>query len=250
MSVLTAVARSARPGAHAMVPAASLLLARTAVLRTSALPEEHIKHQSALKCNRGGHINHSNLAPQSQCGGKLAVGLLKDALVTHLGSVDVSQHQLQQQRPHQPRSFSLAAAWARQRQIRFYALSLEVDDYQFPPPSPSASSPSRTERLALTVAEQMPALRCVLVEIPHDSRRRPYQFTFDSLAQSNPPRLSSTPSGNGNGAADDGQRRYERRFWRIDGSEEFLCVEPLTDAAARRLMDAEGLSFEDRVRYW
>ncbi|RPD63592.1 hypothetical protein L227DRAFT_497385 [Lentinus tigrinus ALCF2SS1-6] len=117
------------------------------------------------------------------------------------------------------------------------------DDYQFPPPSPSASAPSRTERFARTVAEQMPALRYLLVEILHDRRRPPYAFNFDAVAKSNSP-LS------GHGVHDDdGQRRYERRFWRIDRSEEFLCLDPLSEGAARRLMEAEGLTFEDRVRY-
>ncbi|RPD68150.1 hypothetical protein L226DRAFT_576625 [Lentinus tigrinus ALCF2SS1-7] len=110
---------------------------------------------------------------------------------------------------------------------RIYEPDTALDDYQFPPPSQaSASSPSRTERLVLTVTEQMPALRYLLVEIPHDSRPPPYEFTFDAL------------------------RRYERRFWRIDGSEEFLCLDLLSEAAAWTLMDAEGLTFEDRVRYW
>ena len=55
-------------------------------------PKDQIKLQPALKFNGGGHINHTlfwkNLAPESQGGGQLAQGPLKDALVADFGSVD------------------------------------------------------------------------------------------------------------------------------------------------------------------
>ncbi|RDX40580.1 hypothetical protein OH76DRAFT_1490161 [Lentinus brumalis] len=134
----------------------------------------------------------------------------------------------------------------------------DMDDYEFPAASSSTSlssasaplspSGSRTERFARQIAEQMPALRYLLLEIVHDRRRPPYQFNFASP----PPSLvdctgtSNTPAA---GMSEDGLRRYERRFWRVDRSEGWLCLDPLSEPAARKLMEAEGLTFEDRVRY-
>lgn len=145
----------------------------------------------------------------------------------------------------------------------------DADDYQFPAassssssslsPSSSAVSPSgsRTERFARQIAEQMPALRYLLVEILHDRRRPPYQFNFssydssatlvDSTSQSNSPVAGQWDASWS--LSEDGLRRYERRFWRVDRSEGWLCLDPLSEAAARKLMEAEGLTFEDRVRY-
>ncbi|EKM52210.1 uncharacterized protein PHACADRAFT_260432 [Phanerochaete carnosa HHB-10118-sp] len=55
-------------------------------------PKERIKLQAALKFNGGGHINHTlfwkNLVPESEGGGKLADGLLKQALERDFGSID------------------------------------------------------------------------------------------------------------------------------------------------------------------
>ncbi|CCM03434.1 uncharacterized protein FIBRA_05567 [Fibroporia radiculosa] len=55
-------------------------------------PKEKILLQPALKFNGGGHINHTlfwkNLAPQSQGGGQLSSGALKDAIEADFGSLD------------------------------------------------------------------------------------------------------------------------------------------------------------------
>ena len=128
----------------------------------------------------------------------------------------------------------------------------DQDEYRFPPTPDNSSELSRTERFARQLAEQIPALRYLLVEILHDRRRPPYQFNFPPLSptdvsgQSNSPLSTSIAT---HSIDDDAQRRYERRFWRVDRSENWLCLDPLTEAAARKLMDAEGLTFEDRVRY-
>ncbi|KAJ7594203.1 Mn superoxide dismutase [Mycena floridula] len=54
--------------------------------------KEKINLQAALKFNGGGHINHSlfwtNLAPESEGGGKLLDGPLKSALERDFGSVE------------------------------------------------------------------------------------------------------------------------------------------------------------------
>ncbi|KAI0694462.1 hypothetical protein C8T65DRAFT_666682 [Cerioporus squamosus] len=104
----------------------------------------------------------------------------------------------------------------------------------------------------------MPALRYLFVEILHDSRRPPYQFNFspsaslvDGISKSNPPpaTVSSSRPGADAWMTEDGERRYERWFWRVDGSEGWLCLDLLSESAAQKLMEAEGLTFEDRVRY-
>ncbi|KAI0713016.1 hypothetical protein C8T65DRAFT_739067 [Cerioporus squamosus] len=87
---------------------------------------------------------------------------------------------------------------------------------------------------------------------PARQPRPPYHFNFspsaslvDGVGKSNPPAATAADAW----MTEDGQRRYERRFWRVDRSEGWLCLDPLSEAAARKLMEAEGLTFEDRVRY-
>lgn len=87
----------------------------------------------------------------------------------------------------------------------------------------------------------MPCLRYVLFEILHDAKPKSNPPSAPAPAPVPVPLLF---------AASDPAFVVERRFWRIDRSEDWLCLDALDERAGRRVMDADGLSFDDRVRYW
>jgi len=64
----------------------------------SSSTKEKIALQSALKFNGGGHINHTLfwtiLAPQSEGGGELSQGPLKDAIKADFGGIDALKKEL------------------------------------------------------------------------------------------------------------------------------------------------------------
>ncbi|KAI0686250.1 hypothetical protein C8Q76DRAFT_804000 [Earliella scabrosa] len=93
---------------------------------------------------------------------------------------------------------------------------------------------SRAETFVRRIAEQMPLLRYMFIELIHDAP---------------PPHPARPPHAPKPFWIPTGTRRVERRYWRVDRSDGWLCLDPLGESAARQVLDAEGLSFEDRVRY-
>ena len=112
-----------------------------------------------------------------------------------------------------------------------------------PAPRSSANPPSRTETFARRIAEQNPALRYALIKVLHDDPARP------------PPKAKatvpwSTPSATPMLACEPAAPLCESRFFRIERSEGWLCLDVLPAGAAEKVMEGVGLSFVDRVRYY
>ncbi|TBU24227.1 hypothetical protein BD311DRAFT_868253 [Dichomitus squalens] len=93
---------------------------------------------------------------------------------------------------------------------------------------------SRAEAFARRVAEQLPLLRYMFIEILHDELPGP----ASAQEMSRPPQPWGT-------------RRYdrERRFFRVERAEGWLCLDPLSPGMAETVMADAGLSFVDQVRY-
>ena len=105
-------------------------------------------------------------------------------------------------------------------------------------PNGASTRVPRAEAFARHVAEQLPLLRYVFIEILHDGDA--------SLASTNgkatqpPPTPTPRPWGT---------CRSERRFFHVDRTEGWLCLDPLSPGVAEKVMAGAGLSFVDRVRY-
>ena len=103
-------------------------------------------------------------------------------------------------------------------------------------------SRSRIEAFARYAGEQHPALRYALIKILHDDPSRPLALTAEATPWSAPPqpltvRQPEAPL-------------CESRFFRIERSQGWLCLDTLSAGVAERVMAADGLSFVDRVRYY
>ncbi|KAI8996211.1 hypothetical protein BD414DRAFT_384140, partial [Trametes punicea] len=96
----------------------------------------------------------------------------------------------------------------------------------------TAVASERSEAFARRLAEDLSALRYVCMEIIHDAP-----------PPAPPPQTSS-------GHSPPSPRRVERRFWRVERQDErWLCLDPLDEQAGLKVLEDQGLSFEDRVRY-
>ena len=102
-------------------------------------------------------------------------------------------------------------------------------------PALSRTRTSRAETFAHRVAAQMPFLRYMFIELVHDAP---------------PPHPTRPPHAAKPFWIPTGTRRVERRYWRVDCSEGPLCLDPPGEPATRQVLDAEGLAFEHRVRYF
>ncbi|KAM5536750.1 hypothetical protein V8D89_009589 [Ganoderma adspersum] len=102
-------------------------------------------------------------------------------------------------------------------------------------------SRSRVEAFARYAGEQHPALRYALIKILHDDPGRPAALTPKASLWSAPP-LPTAPQL--------AAPLCESRFFRIERSQGWLCLDTLPAGVAERVMTAEGLSFVDRVRYY
>ncbi|KAI1791475.1 hypothetical protein LXA43DRAFT_889221 [Ganoderma leucocontextum] len=131
------------------------------------------------------------------------------------------------------------------------------DGYEDPESDISCAVPlSRAEAFARGTAEQNPSLRYALFKIMHDDPvRSPLTPKAHALATAGsacmpvapPPAPTPTP-----GLGPSCELRAplcESRFFRIECSQGWLCLDTLPAGVAEKVMAAEGLSFADRVRY-
>ncbi|KAM5537039.1 hypothetical protein V8D89_009368 [Ganoderma adspersum] len=102
-------------------------------------------------------------------------------------------------------------------------------------------SRSRVEAFARYAGEQHPALRYALIKILHDDPGRPAALTPKASLWSAPPPPTAPQLA---------APLCESRFFRIERSQGWLCLDTLPAGVAERVMTAEGLSFVDRVRYY
>lgn len=105
-------------------------------------------------------------------------------------------------------------------------------------PHSDSARTSRGEAFARRIAEQLPLLRYTFIEILHDEG--PNLVPASGKAPQPSPALTLQPWGT---------RRSERRFFRVDRTEGWLCLDPLSAGVAEKVMAGAGLSFSDRVRY-
>ena len=123
-------------------------------------------------------------------------------------------------------------------------VSMYSDNHGQPRPNPN--SPSRIEVFARRIGEQNPSLRYALLKILHDDSGRPLLPTPKAAMpwsiRSPPP----TPMLTSQQLA---APLCESRFFRIERSQGWLCLDTLPAGVAERVMAVGGLSFTDRVRY-
>ncbi|KAI0743154.1 hypothetical protein C8Q80DRAFT_1273697 [Daedaleopsis nitida] len=189
------------------------------------------KEREGLRTLFGGGSGGGGIAipGESESGGALAAGAGLSELTVRVEEpgrwVDVTRDLLALLAPLAGSLTTFVLRWDR-TSVPFDRIPQDEDD------TDSTGSGAGTEAFAKEIAEQMSCLRYVLFEILHDAN------TQTPLASS--PSLYSSPSA---------AFAVERRFWRIDRSEGWLCLDALGERAARQVMDADGLSFDDRVRY-
>ncbi len=118
-------------------------------------------------------------------------------------------------------------------------------------PRNDAAPLSRAEAFARRTGEQAPSLRYALIKILHDDPGRPLLSSNASpwpvfITSPGPPptpapavRARQLPA-----------PLCESRFFRIERSQGWLCLDTLSAGVAEKVMAAEGLSFADRVRYY
>ncbi|KAI0650978.1 hypothetical protein C8Q79DRAFT_996585 [Trametes meyenii] len=144
--------------------------------------------------------------------------------------------------------------------------------HRLPPSSsvPSASTPAthisdlRTEGLARRLAEDMPALRYVCLELMYDApptacdgaaslpssrSTRPIEACKSDPTLPRPSSLTQLRADVWLEAPP--LPAAHRYFWRVDreGDERWLCLDWLGETRGRKVLDAAGLAFEDGVRY-